>query len=241
MTMRWAARFSRWSEKLGPVIAGILALQASLAVAALGAQADQSSYPLRADDGSPVANARVPVELARAVEQLPDVVTIGRRDGGIAIAEFYDLNCPYCRKAATDIAEIIRRDKGLKIILVSFSVLSVASIEAARVELAVTQQVTPERFYEFHRKVYAGRGLVDGARAFATAREMGVDTGKLIKAANSDEVTAAMKSHVQLADALELVGTPSFVIKDVAINGYPGRKAIEGIIQSLRRCDNVVC
>jgi protein-disulfide isomerase len=183
----------------------------------------------------------VPIELARAVEQLPDVVTIGGRDGGVAIAEFYDLNCPYCRKAATDIADIFRKDKDLKIILVSFPVLSTASIEAARVELAVRQQVTPERFYEFHRKLFAGRGLLDGARAFAAARQFGLDAGKLIKAANSDEITAAMKSHVQLGDALGLVATPSFVIKDVAINGYPGRKAIKSIIQSSHRCDNVVC
>ncbi len=60
-----------------------------------------------------------------------------------------------------------------------------------------------------------------------------------MKAANSEEVTAAMKSHVKLADALGLFATPSFVIKDVAINGYPGRKAMEGIIQSLRRCNKV--
>jgi hypothetical protein len=50
-----------------------------------------------------------------------------------------------------------------------------------------------------------------------------------------------MKSHVQLADALGLFATPSFVVKDVAITGYPGRKAMEGIIRSLRRCNNVVC
>jgi hypothetical protein len=49
--------------------------------------------------------------------------------GDTTLVEFYDLNCPFCRKAASDIADVIRADQGLKLILVSFPVLSVASIE----------------------------------------------------------------------------------------------------------------
>ena len=50
-----------------------------------------------------------------------------------------------------------------------------------------------------------------------------------------------MKSHVQLGNALRLAATPSFVVKGVAIIGYPGRTALETIVQSVHRCDNVVC
>jgi len=227
--------------KVGCAAACGIALQVALGAAGLPARAGDNAYPLRADDGSAIPNARVSPELARAVEQLPDVVAVGGREGGVTITEFYDLNCPYCRKAAADIADLLRRNKDLRIVLVSFPVLSVASIEAARVELGVRQQVSPERFYEFHRKLYAGRGVVDGARAFAAAKELGLDAAVLAEAANSEEVTGTMKSHVKLGDALGLIATPSFVVKDVAINGYPGRNAMEGIVRSLRRCNNVVC
>jgi protein-disulfide isomerase len=172
---------------------------------------------------------------------MPGTVTIGERNGDVTLVEFYDLNCPFCRKAASDIADIIRADKGLKLILVSFPVLSVASIEAALVELAVGQQVDPARFYDFHRKLYAGRGVVDGARALAVASQSGLDTRKLVEMANRDDITNVMKSHVRLGDALGLSATPSFVIKGVAILGYPGRKTLESIIRSVHRCGNVVC
>ena len=33
----------------------------------------------------------------------------------------------------------------------------------------------------------------------------------------------------------------AFVIKGAAILGYPGKKALAGIIQSIRTCDMVVC
>jgi protein-disulfide isomerase len=49
------------------------------------------------------------------------------------------------------------------------------------------------------------------------------------------------EAPVRLGDALGLSATPSFVIKGVAILGYPGRKALESIIQSARRCGSVVC
>jgi protein-disulfide isomerase len=234
-----ATRFSNHLRNVGLVIA--LAVLVLLAAATSRAQTEQARYPIKADHGSPVANTRVPAELLNAIEQLPGTVTIGERNGDVTLVEFYDLNCPFCRKAASDIADIIRADKGLKLILVSFPVLSVASIEAARVELAVGQQIDPARFYDFHRKLYAGRGVVDGARALAVASQSGLDTRKLVEMANRDDITNVMKSHVRLGDALGLSATPSFVIKGVAILGYPGRKALESIIQSARRCGSVVC
>jgi protein-disulfide isomerase len=222
------------------VIAILLALGGILAAGPL-AHAHDSSFPINGDDGSPVSNHRVPVELASEIERLPGVVVLGNRDGGVTLFEFYDLNCPYCRKAAVEIAEVVRVDKDLKLILVPFPVLSIASIQASRVEIALATLATPRQFYDFHRRVYAGRGVIDGARSLAVAKDLGFDTKKLTEAADDDRISDVMKSHVRLGDALGLAATPSFVIKDVAIVGYPGRKSLQGIVQSVRRCDNVVC
>jgi protein-disulfide isomerase len=227
--------------KAGRAVACAIALQFAPGIAGLPARAADNAYPLRADYGSAVPNVRVSPELARAVAELSDVVTIGGHEGGIAIAEFYDLNCVYCRMAAADIADLLSRNQDLRIVLVSFPVLGVASIEAARVELAVRQKLPPERFYEFHRRLYAGRGVVNGARAFAVAKEFGLDAGPLTEVANSDEVTGTMQSHFKLGKALGMRATPSFVVNDVVIDGYPGRNAMESIVRSMRSCNNIVC
>jgi protein-disulfide isomerase len=223
------------------VIAVLLFVCGALAAAGRAAHAQDSWLPIKGDDGSPVSNHRVPVELASEIERLPGIVVLGKRDGDVTLFEFYDLNCPYCRKAAPEIAEIVRADKDLKLVLVPFPVLSIASIQASRVEIALATLAKPRQFYDFHRKVYAGRGVVDGARALAAAKDVGFDAEKLTKAADDDRVSEIMKSHVRLGDALGLAATPSFVIKGVAIVGYPGRKALESIVQSIRRCDNLMC
>lgn len=202
--------------------------------------AQDAWFALKGEDGTPVANHRVPVELESQIESLPGIVVVGNPHGDVTLVEFYDLNCPYCRKAAEDVGALMQADKELRLVLVPFPVLGIPSIAAARVELAVAKLV-PDRFYEFHRKIYAGRGVVDGNRALAVAKDLGLTSPRAIAAANEDSVSDAMKAHVRLGDQMGLVATPSFVVKGVAILGHPGRDALAGIVRAIRACDKVVC
>ncbi|MDQ2083772.1 thioredoxin domain-containing protein [Xanthobacteraceae bacterium Astr-EGSB] len=204
------------------------------------AQVAGASYPINGEDGTPVANHRIPAEIAGQIETLPGAVVIGDPRGDVTLVEFYDLNCPYCRKAAADVAAILAADKKLRLILVPFPVLGIPSIAAARVEIAVAR-LARERFHEFHRRVYAGRGTVDGNRALAVTKAMGLSNEKVIAAANDDAVTEIMKAHVRLGNAMGLAATPAFVVKDVALLGHPGRAALEDIIRAVRTCGAVVC
>jgi len=206
------------------------------------ARADEGWYSIKADDGSVVSNHRVPVEIESLIERLPGVVVVGNPNGAITLNEFYDLNCPYCRKASADIDKLLRTVKELRLVLVPFPVLGIPSIQGSKVELAVRQNASPLQFYEFHRKTMGVRGVMDGKRAFAIAQAMGLNDAKVAKAANDDdEIPDTMIAHVRLGNALGIRATPGFVIKGVAINGYPGPKALAGIIESVERCDKVVC
>lgn len=217
----------------------LLALCVLLLAPSLRAQ--QSWYPITADDGSPVANHRVPVELTSELDELPGAVVVGNPRGTIIVHEFYDLNCPFCRVAAADIPAIIKQEKELKLVLVPYPVLGIPSIQAARIELAVAKLATPATFYEFHRKIYQGRGVVDDRRALTVARDLGLDLKKLADIANDDAIIETMKVHARLGNALGLVATPSFIVMDAAILGYPGKKALRNIIRSAGRCGRVVC
>jgi protein-disulfide isomerase len=201
---------------------------------------DGSWYPIKGEDGSPVMNHRVPVELESQIEALPGAVVVGNPHGDVTVAEFYDLNCPYCRKAAGEIAGLLAADKELRLVLVPFPVLGIPSIAAGKVEFAAAR-LAPSRFHEFHRKIFAGRGTVNADRALAVTTDMGLASDAVIAAANDDTVTEAMKAHVRLGNALGLAATPAFVVKGIAVLGYPGRASLEGIIAAIRRCDKIVC
>jgi protein-disulfide isomerase len=223
------------------LFAFIAAATALVSVAGVRAQNESSWYPLKADDGSDVVNYHVPVELESQIEELPGIVIAGNPHGDVTLVEFYDLNCPFCRTAAPEIATLVKSDDELKLVLVPFPVRGVPSIQAGRVELALARLATPKQFYEFHHRIYEGRGVVDATRALAIAKEMGFPSDQLTKAADDEAVTKAMIAHVRLGNSMGLGATPAFVIKGAAILGYPGGKALAEIVRSIRTCDKVAC
>lgn len=205
------------------------------------AQQLQFQFPIKDGKGEAVANHRVDPATAAQLEKLPGSVVAGNPKGDVTVVQFYDLNCPYCRAAQRDVDELMRTDSKLRMIFVPYPILSVASIEAGRVELGVVKLGTADQFLEFKRKVYAGRGTIDGARALAAAKELGLDQGKIVEIANDDDTTDILKTHARLANAMKLVATPSYVVNNVAIVGHPGFVPLQGVIASVRKCKKVVC
>ena len=220
-----------------------LALVAALLTASLAASAQQfgpAQFPLRADDGDQISNHALTADQMAQVERLPGLVDAVGPKGNVTVYQFYDLNCPFCREAAADVDKLIFTDPALRLVFVPYPVLSVQSVEGARVELAV-RELAPQRFLEFHRKVYAGRGIIDGTRALAATDAMGLDRKKIIDIANTKRVTETMTTHSKVGSALKLVATPAYVVQGVAILGHPGLEPLRKIVASVRTCKAVVC
>lgn len=222
-------------------LARLIVFAALLALAPFAAHADEGVYPIKADDGEIIANHRVTAELEAQIGKLPGVIVAGNPKGKITLNEFYDVNCPYCRQASADIDALLKANGDLRLVLVPFPVLGIASIQGTRVELAVARLAPAETFYKFHRLLDQGRGVVDGNRALAAAKQFGLDGAKVLQVANEDALANIMVAHVKLGDALSIRATPGFVIKGVVINGYPGPKSLAAIIAAVQRCDAVIC
>lgn len=206
------------------------------------AQRLQAQFPILGEDGaSRVANHAIAPDRVAAAEKLPGAVVAANPAGDVTLVEFYDLNCPYCRRASADVDALLQTDKKLRLVLVPFPVLGIPSILAGRVEIAVSKIVPPADFYRYHRALYAGRGVIDGQRALNTANELKLDLQKLLEAANDDGITDIMKAHVRFADTLSLKATPSYLIGNVAIQGHPGQKSLKAVIDQVRKCGKAVC
>jgi protein-disulfide isomerase len=165
----------------------------------------------------------------------PHQVTLGNPDGDVTMVEFFDYNCGYCKRAMTDMLDLMKGDPKLRVVLKEFPVLGPASTEAAQVAVAVRMQdKTGKKYLEFHQKLLAGR-TADKARALAAAREVGLDMTRIEKDLASDEVKTTLDESMKMAEALGLNGTPSYVIgKDVVI-GAVGLEALKEKIDSARR------
>ena len=105
----------------------------------------------------------------------PRQVVLGNPQGDVTFVEFFDYNCGYCKRALTDMVEIMGKDPKLKVVLKEFPVLGPGSVEAAQVAVAVRMQdKTGKKYLEFHQKLLGGRGQVDKAKALAAAKDVGM-------------------------------------------------------------------
>ncbi|MBR0715428.1 DsbA family protein [Bradyrhizobium liaoningense] len=168
-------------------------------------------------------------------------VTLGNKDGDVTFVEFFDYNCGYCKRAMTDMIEIMKGDSKLKVVLKEFPVLSQGSVEAAQVAVAVRMQdPTGKKYLDFHQKLLGGRGQADKAHAMAAAKEAGLDTARIEKDLSSAEVRATIEENFKLAEAMGMNGTPSYVIGKQIIVGAVGVEALKEKI-GIARCGKATC
>lgn len=198
-----------------------------------------SLFPLTSDDGKQVYNYRLPSDLS--VEGLPGVVWTGARQPDVVLVEYFDYNCPFCRKAEHDLDGLLRMNAGLRLGLVNNPILSLGSVQAAKVQQAVLRAAGPAQAYAFHQALYARHGEIDGPLALDVVRGMGLDAGAIEAAADLPQVGAVVKRQSELARSLGFEATPSFSLGNIGILGYPGPDALQKAVADMRRCDKLAC
>jgi protein-disulfide isomerase len=180
-------------------------------------------------------------EHSAALFTSPRQVTLGNPQGDVTVVEFFDYNCSYCKRAMSDMLELLKTDGKLKFVLKEFPVLGEGSIQAAQVAAAVRMQdKSGKKYLEFHQKLLGGRGQADRTRALAAAKDAGLDMARIEKDMASDEVKATMEENFKLADALGLNGTPSYVVGSDVVVGAVGLNALREKVNAAR-CGKPTC
>ena len=176
-----------------------------------------------------------------AIFNSPRGVVLGNKDGDVTFVEFFDYNCGYCKRAMSDMLDLLKSDPKLKVVLKEFPVLSQGSVEAAQVAVAVRMQDPGgKKYLDFHQKLLGGRGPADKARAIAAAKDAGLDVGRIEKDLASPEVRATIEENFKLAEAMGMNGTPSYVIGKQVVIGAVGLDGLKEKI-GVARCGKATC
>ncbi|KQT93171.1 disulfide bond formation protein DsbA [Methylobacterium sp. Leaf469] len=221
-----------------------LASTAAIGLAGAGrafAQGYGQTYKVDSDEGRPVANMRLPGEIVGEIPGLKGVTYIGPAEAETTLYEFFDYNCPYCRKAASDMVSLAESDPTLRIGLVNNPILAPQSAQAAKVVLAVQRRLGSAAAWSLYRILLAGRGTIDGTGALKAAAKLGVPSAELETIGDSEEVRLALKAQMRMAADLGLAATPSYVLGNTGLLGHPGAKSLARMIAATRRCDRIAC
>lgn len=164
----------------------------------------------------------------------------GNPQGKTTIVEFFDYNCGYCKRAVDDLARLVKENPDLKVILKEFPVLGAPSVEAAKVASAARTQLGA-RYWDYHVKLMSARGQIGKAQALAAAKDLGVDIARVEKEAEGADVHNGLNEAMMLADALNLNGTPVYVMADDVIVGAVGYDALKGKLDNVKKCGKTKC
>jgi protein-disulfide isomerase len=222
-------------DEIGAVVKDYLIAHPEVLRAALDAL-DKHEKQAAAD-----AREKIVDDQAGALFSSTHQATVGNPKGGATLVEFFDYNCHFCKGALPDIARLMKEDPNLKIVLKDFPVLGPDSVEASRVAIAVRNQLSGDKFWQFHQKLLGMHGVVGKDQAVAVAKEMGVDIDRLNKDMASPEVKTSIQEVMTMADSLQINGTPSFVVGQDVVIGAVGYDELKNKIESVHKCGHAVC
>ncbi len=170
-----------------------------------------------------------------------DDIVMGNPDGDVTLVEFFDYNCGFCKQALEHVEAMIAFDPDLRVVLKDFPVLGQGSIDAARIGLAAMEQFDNDTAAEFHVRLLGARGQANGENAARLAVELGADPDQLEADANSARVRDMLTENFELAENLNLTGTPAWVIGDTVISGAVGPERLGEAVANVRSCGSVAC
>ena len=157
---------------------------------------------------------------------------VGNPDGDVTLVEFFDYNCGFCKRAHSDMKDLLASDPNLRVVYKEWPFLSKESLDAAKVSLAVARQ---GRYEEFHNALLLGRGTADEARAMEIAEAMGYDMDRIKAEKETPEILSILETNMKLADSIGVTGTPAYVVGDQLILGAQGFATLQQAVADVRQ------
>jgi protein-disulfide isomerase len=164
----------------------------------------------------------------------PDIPVAGNPDGDITIVEYFDYNCPYCRKIAPEIRQVVQDDGKVKLVLKDWPILGPVSVIASRMALAAKYQ---DKFIQAHDALIGVSSKLTEPRIGELLAGAGIDVDRLGRdlAANGKAIDTIVARNSDQAMAFGFKGTPSFIVGKFRVPGILTMAQFEQVIADARK------
>jgi protein-disulfide isomerase len=148
----------------------------------------------------------------------PDIPVAGNVDGDITIVEYFDYQCPYCRKIEPELRQVVQDDGKVRLVLKDWPILGEVSVIAARMALASKFQ---GKFLQAHEALIGVNSKLTEPRIRELLAGAGIDLDRLNRdrVTNAKAIDAILARNNDQATAFGFKGTPSFIIGKFRVPG----------------------
>ncbi len=159
----------------------------------------------------------------------------GNPEGDITIVEFLDYQCGFCKRAHDEVATLIEQDGNIRYIVKELPILGPMSTTAAQATLAVLENDGPDVYKAFNDALMRFGGRLNDQIIDRLAERSGADVEAMRSDMDSREVERQIAEVRTLAGALNISGTPTFVIGDTVVRGYMPLPRMQETVELVRR------
>ncbi len=169
-----------------------------------------------------------------AVLNDPDNPVLGNPNGDISIVEWFDFNCPYCRKIEPELRQVVQDDGKLRLVMKDWPILGPVSVTASRVALACKFQ---DKYEKAHDALIGVSSRLTEPRIYELIAGAGVDVDRAKKdlETKAKAIDGMLARNNDTAEGLGFHGTPSFIIGKFRVPGVLTMNQFEQVIADARK------
>jgi protein-disulfide isomerase len=164
----------------------------------------------------------------------PEVPVVGNLDGDIAIVEWFDYNCPYCRRLEPELRQVVQDDGKVRLVLKDWPILGLVSVVAARMALACKFQ---DKYNAAHDALIGVSSKLTVPRIDELLAGAGIDLDRAKRdlADKAKTIDAILARNNTQAEGLGFNGTPSFIVGKFRVPGVLTMAEFEQVISDARK------
>jgi protein-disulfide isomerase len=134
---------------------------------------------------------------------------IGSPQADVAIIEFFDYACPYCKAVEPRLEALLKSDKRVKLVVKEFPILTPESLPATKASLASVKQ---GKYEQYHQAMMMFKGRLQEATIFDIAKDAGLDVERLKRDMQAPEIADEIIANFNLARSIRVFQTPAFIV-----------------------------
>ena len=148
----------------------------------------------------------------------PAVPVAGNASAEFAIVEYFDYQCPYCKKTEPILREVVAKDGNIRLVLKDWPIFGEVSQYAARMALAAKFQ---GKYVQAHDALIGAKTRLSEPIIRDLLQRAGIDVAKADAdlAAHRQEIDALLARNDAQAKAFGFPGTPAFIIGTFRVPG----------------------
>ncbi|MFQ0813919.1 disulfide bond formation protein DsbA [Brucella anthropi] len=163
-----------------------------------------------------------------------EIPVLGNPNGNVTIVEYFDYQCPYCKKGHGELMRVVKNDGNVRLVMKDWIIFGDTSAYAARLVLAAEKSGDYVKAME---ALMATPGRLTPEQVDAALKKGGLDPAKLNAAykADSKRINAILKRNMDQGEAFNFGGTPSFVIGTKLYGGVLKEQELIEAIKDARK------